>query len=77
MFRNDGYFTKYNARTHAVEWFFQTREGIQGPYPSEAIARETRAAYVASCLAWGITGGRTGRNPPPMPGWRRSSRQLR
>jgi hypothetical protein len=62
MFRNDCYFAQRNAQTGIMEWFFYSREGVQGPFPSKAVATVTRKAYTAFCRERGIDGGR---NAPP------------
>lgn len=58
MFRSDCYFTQRNTDTGVMEWFFHSREGVHGPYPSKPDAIETRAAYVAACRERGSDGSR-------------------
>lgn len=58
MFRSDCYFAQRNAESGLMEWFFHSREGVHGPYPTKPAATETRAAYIASCQAQGLDGGR-------------------
>lgn len=58
MFRSDCYFAQRNADTGVMEWFFYSREGIQGPFPSKAIAHLVRERYVAFCRAGGFDGCR-------------------
>jgi hypothetical protein len=58
MFRNDCYFAQRNSKTGVMEWYFYSREGLQGPFPSKEIAIVTRKAYSNFCKERGIDGGR-------------------
>jgi hypothetical protein len=58
MFRSDCYFAQRNPKTGVMEWFFYSREGVQGPYPTKPRATQGRETHVAYCLKRGIDGGR-------------------
>lgn len=71
MFRGECYFAQRSARNGIMEWFFYSREGVQGPYPSKAVAISSREAYGAWCREQGIHGGRQ----PPVPASDRNPRK--
>jgi hypothetical protein len=55
MFQTDPFFAQRNTNTGLMEWFFNSREGVQGPYPSKQGAIKGRVAYSAFCRERGIS----------------------
>lgn len=43
-------FAQTNADTNQMEWFFMAREGLEGPFASEALAQEALERYIEYCL---------------------------
>lgn len=41
-----------------MEWFFETREGVQGPFDSEQIARAALQRHVEYSIRNNLDGGR-------------------
>jgi len=50
MFKADRVFWERNNTTGQTEWFFLTREGVMGPYGSEAFARKSLDEFKERCL---------------------------
>jgi hypothetical protein len=49
MFKADRVFWERNSVTGQTEWFFLTREGVMGPYDSEAFARRSLDEFKERC----------------------------
>ncbi len=58
MFAADRVFSQRNGKTGLVEWFFNAREGVFGPYNSKEIATKTLHEFVEKCKAAYDDGGR-------------------
>ncbi len=43
-------FAQNNADTNQMEWFFMAREGLEGPFASEALAQVALERYIEYCL---------------------------
>ncbi|HYE37154.1 MAG TPA: hypothetical protein VEB01_17270 [Methylocaldum sp.] len=59
MFKADRVFSERNNTTGQIEWFFLTREGVMGPYESEAFAKKSLDEFKQRCIVIGADGGRT------------------
>lgn len=59
MFKADRIFHQRNPRSGEVEWYFQAREGLIGPYKSRDIAEKMLKAFIERCIAAGDDGGRS------------------
>ncbi|CAI8955027.1 DUF6316 family protein [Methylocaldum szegediense] len=59
MFRADRVFWERNNVTGQTEWFFLTREGVKGPYQSEALARKALDEFKEQCIRAGNNAART------------------
>jgi len=66
MYRPDRIYSLTHPRTKVIEWFFSSREGEIGPYPSKDVARQVLADFVKRRIDLGDDGGRSGpRLPDP------------
>jgi hypothetical protein len=43
-------FAQTNEDTRQTEWFFVSREGVEGPFATEAIAQTALERYIEFCL---------------------------
>jgi len=43
-------FAQDNADTQQTEWFFTAREGVEGPFATEALAQTALERYIEYCL---------------------------
>lgn len=43
-------FAQQNAETSQMEWFFMAREGLEGPFTSEALANAALERYIQYCM---------------------------
>lgn len=59
MFNVNRVFSARNGTTGQVEWFFEAREGIMGPYESAASANKALGEFKERCMRLGCSGGRT------------------
>jgi hypothetical protein len=59
MFSANRVFSQRNNVTGQIEWFFEAREGIMGPYESAAYANKALDEFKKRCLHLGSDGGRT------------------
>jgi|GEM_PF-663098 len=59
MFSANRVFSERNNRTGQIEWFFEAREGIMGPYDSAASANKALDEFKERCIRLGCDGGRT------------------
>jgi hypothetical protein len=59
MFKADRVFWERNSTTGQTEWFFLTREGVMGPYQSEAFARKSLDEFKEQCTRAGNGAART------------------
>lgn len=48
-FDNDRLTSESNTGSGHIEWYFQSREGIMGPYPSRSFAKTMLIQYLARC----------------------------
>lgn len=58
MFQSERVFSHRNTATGLVEWFFNAREGVFGPYNSKDVAKKTLEEFVQKCITAGDNGGR-------------------
>lgn len=58
MFQAERVFAQRNTRTGLIEWFFNAREGVFGPYTTKDIANQFLKEFVERCKASGDDGGR-------------------
>ena len=58
-FKSDRTFSHRNPDTGLMEWFFNAREGIYGPYFSKEEASLCLKEFIAHCIKVGDDGGRT------------------
>jgi len=42
-------FARRNAETEQLEWFFAAREGLEGPFSSEALAEAALQRFIQYC----------------------------
>jgi hypothetical protein len=42
-------FAQENAETQQTEWFFTAREGVEGPFATEALAQTALERYIEYC----------------------------
>lgn len=59
MFSADRIFSQRNRSTGLVEWFFNAREGIFGPYGSRETTQKALDEFVKKRVASGDDGGRS------------------
>lgn len=59
MFRLDRSFSQRNEKTGLMEWFFNAREGIYGPYPSKELADKGLKKFIDYHSQTGNDGGRS------------------
>lgn len=59
MFEIDRSFCQRNTRTGLMEWFFNTREGVFGPYDTKQMAQKELKVFVDRRKASGDDGGRS------------------
>lgn len=59
MFEIDRTFCQRNNKTGLMEWFFQAREGLVGPYSSKQIAIEELNIFIGRRSTSGDDGGRS------------------
>lgn len=62
MFEIDRTFCQRNVRTGLMDWFFNAREGIFGPYESKQMAQKELKVFVDRRKASGDDGGRSKKN---------------
>jgi hypothetical protein len=60
MFEIDRTFCQRNAKTGLMEWYFNAREGIFGPYDSKKMASKELEVFVGRRKLSGDDGGRDG-----------------
>ena len=58
MFQRDRVFSNRNIGTGCVEWFYETREGTQGPFESERTARAALERHIEYSKLHNLDGGR-------------------
>jgi len=58
MFSSARVFSDRNARTGQTQWFFESREGVGGPYESKKIAEAELQSHIEWCQQQNIDGGR-------------------
>ena len=58
-FKSDRTFSHRNPDTGLMEWFFNAREGIYGPYLSKEEASLCLKEFIAHCIKMDDDGGRT------------------
>lgn len=58
MFEIKRVYGQRNNGTGLTEWFFTAREGIFGPFTSEAKASQELEEFKKFCIANGVDGGR-------------------
>lgn len=59
MFKIDRTFSCRNSDTGLMDWFFNAREGIYGPYNSKEQAAEALKIFIQHCMERGADGGRS------------------
>ena len=58
MFSADRVFSQRSTSIGSMEWFFDTREGLMGPFRTEDIARKALGNHVEYCRRHKLDGGR-------------------
>lgn len=58
VFQRDRVFSNRNTSTGTMEWFYETREGMMGPFPSEQSARTAMERHVEYSKRNKLDGGR-------------------
>jgi hypothetical protein len=58
MFTLDRVFTQRNSGTGCMEWFFDSREGLIGPFRTESAARHYLGEHIKHCRNNHLDGGR-------------------
>lgn len=59
MFEGNRVIARCCDRNGRVEWFFQAREGLIGPYESEERAEECLRKFIQHRIRLGLDGGRS------------------
>jgi len=59
MFEGNRVIARCSDRNGRVEWYFQAREGLIGPYESEEKAEECLRKFVQHRIRLGLDGGRS------------------
>ncbi len=62
MFKPNRIFSTQNPKTGLPEWYFQSREGNVGPYPTKQQAELMLKQFIETCIALRQTGGREQEN---------------
>jgi hypothetical protein len=63
MFESDRIFSSRNPNTGVMEWFFNARDGIYGPYGSKEQTTKALKEFIQHCLNSADDGGRTKPGP--------------
>jgi hypothetical protein len=58
MFNQDRVFSQRNPDTGHMEWYFDTREGLMGPFTSEVLSRKALQNHIKHCISQNLDGGR-------------------
>lgn len=58
MFNQDRVFCQRNPDTGSMEWYFDSREGLMGPFASEVVARKALQNHIKHCISHNLDGGR-------------------
>lgn len=58
MFQHNRMFTDRDPGTGLMKWFFESREGVMGPFDSEKIANTELQRHIDYSKRNGIDGGR-------------------
>lgn len=58
MFEHSRIFSDRNLSTGFIEWFCETREGLVGPFESEALAKTALQRHIEYAKQRKIDGGR-------------------
>lgn len=58
MFTLDRIFSQRDPATGRMEWYFDTREGLMGPYRTETMARKSLDDHLEHCRRFRLDGGR-------------------
>ena len=58
IFQRDRVFSNRNTATGANEWFYETREGMMGPFASEGSARAAMERHIEYSKRNKLDGGR-------------------
>lgn len=61
MFEGNRVITQRNHQNGRMEWYFQAREGLIGPFESEARAEECLNKFIEHRIRLGLDGGRSGK----------------
>lgn len=67
MFAADRVFSQRNGVTGLIEWFFNAREAVFGPYNSKDTATKMLQEFVEKCKAAHDDGGRSKKATPALP----------
>lgn len=62
MFKFDRTFPQSNPETDLMEWFFNAREGIYGPFSSKEKAVKAFEEFIKSNVEFSDDGGRSSRS---------------
>ena len=58
MFGTSRIFTERNSNNGLMQWYFNAREGVMGPYESKERAERSLGAFKDRCVRLGDSGGR-------------------
>jgi hypothetical protein len=58
MFALDRIFSQRDPGTGLMEWYFDAREGLMGPYRTEGTGRKALEAHLEHCRRCQLDGGR-------------------
>jgi hypothetical protein len=59
MFEHSRIFSNRNLHTGHMQWYYETREGVMGPFDSKGLAMEALERHIVYAKQHHLDGGRT------------------